>query len=197
MKNAYYTKVHDFLKPIVTFFHPLDVKGLENVPDEPVVLCPNHSSWWDPILVIAALRRDYPLVVMAKNQLFRIPVLNTFLRKLGVFPVDRGNADIGALKRAIQGLKDGWSLMLFPEGTRVKKGRRLTPKGGAAMIAIRSGVRMIPVFIGTTKTIFHRIPIRFGKPYTPVYSGRKGTADDYQANADEIMRRAYEMGGAQ
>ena len=196
MKNRYYAKVHDLLRPFVTFLHPLDVRGLENVPDEPVVLCPNHSSWWDPILVIAALRRDYPLFVMAKKQLFQIPVLKTFLKKIGVFPVDRGNADIGALKKSIQCLKDGWSLMMFPEGTRVKKGKKLTPKGGAAMIAIRSGVKMLPVFIGTTKTLFHRIPIVFGKPYVPVYSGRKGTSEEYQENANEIMRQAYELGGA-
>ncbi len=197
MKNEYYVKVHDFLKPIVLFLHPLDVRGLENVPEEPVVLCPNHSSWWDPILVIAALRRDYPLCVMAKKQLFKIPVLKGFLTRLGVFPVDRGNADIGALKKSIQGLKEGWSLMLFPEGTRVKRGKKLTPKGGAAMIAIRSGAKMLPVFIGTSKKLFRRIPIMFGAPYEPVYSGRKGTAEEYQENAEEIMRRVYEMGGAQ
>ena len=196
MSNEYYAKVHDTLKPLVDFLHPCEVCGMENLPDEPVVLCPNHSSWWDPILVISVLRRDYPLRVMAKKQLFGIPVLKTFLRKLGVFPVDRGNSDIGALKNSIQGLKEGWSLMLFPEGTRVKKGRKVTIKAGAAMIAIRSGVRMVPVYIGTTKRLFHKIPIIFGKPYTPVYTGRRGTAEEYQTNAEEIMRQAYELGGA-
>ena len=196
MRNEYYGKVHDLLSPIVRFFHPYEVKGLENVPDEPVVLCPNHSSWWDPILVISVLRRDFPLRVMAKKQLFHIPILKTFLRKLGVFPVDRGNSDIGALKNSIQGLKEGWSLMLFPEGTRVRKGKKITIKAGAAMIAIRSGVRMVPVYIGTGKRIFRKIPIIFGKPYSPVYSGRRGTAEEYQANAEEIMRQVYELGGA-
>ena len=196
MNNEYYMKVHAFLKPLIDFLHPCEVRGMENLPDEPVVLCPNHSSWWDPILVISVLRRDYPLRVMAKKQLFGIPVLKTFLRKLGVFPVDRGNSDIGALKNSIQGLKEGWSLMLFPEGTRVKKGRKVTIKAGAAMIAIRSGVRMVPVYIGTTKRLFHKIPIIFGKPYTPVYTGRRGTAEEYQTNAEEIMRQAYELGGA-
>ena len=196
MNNEYYLKVHHLLKPMVDFLHPCEVRGTENLPDEPVVLCPNHSSWWDPILVISALRPDYPLRIMAKKQLFHVPVLKTFLRKLGVFPVDRGNSDIGALKNSIQGLKDGWNLMLFPEGTRVRKKKKISIKGGAAMIAIRSGVRMVPVYIGTTKKLFHKIPIVFGKPYTPVYSGRRGTVEEYQANADEIMRQAYELGGA-
>lgn len=198
MRNEYYVKVHRILWPIVHFLHPVELKGLENLPDdEPVLLCANHSSWWDPILLISALRRDYPLRIMGKVQLFRIPVLKTFLTKLGVFQVDRGNSDIGALKKAIGSLKEGWNLLLFPEGTRVRKGENVTVKAGAAMIAIRSGVKLLPVFIGTRKTLFRQVPIIFGKPYAPIYSGRKGTAEEYQANADEIMRRAYELGGAQ
>ena len=197
MKNEYYAKVYDFLRPIVLFFHPIDVKGLENVSDEPLVICPNHSSWWDPILVISALRRDYPLRVMAKKQLFGIPVLKDFLTRMGVFPVDRGNSDVGAAKTAIRSLKDGWSLLLFPEGTRVHKNKKVKAKAGVAMISIRSGVRMIPVFVGTTKKLFQRIPIVFGKPYEPIYTGRKGTAEEYQRNAEEIMRQTYELGGAQ
>lgn len=197
MRNAYYSKVHDLLRPIIAFFHPVELKGAENLPDEPVVLCPNHSSWWDPILLIGSLRRDYPLRVMAKKQLFSIPILSDFLKKMGVFPVDRGNSDIGAAKTAIRSLKDGWSLLLFPEGTRVRQGKRTPAKAGVAMISIRSGVKMLPVFIGTTKRLFQKVPIVIGKPYTPVYSGRKGNAEEYQKNAAEIMRQAYELGGVQ
>ena len=143
MKNEYYRKVHDLLRPFVWFIHPVEIRGLENVPEEPVIICPNHSSWWDPILLISALRHDYPLRVMAKKQLFAVPVLKTFLQKMGVFPVDRGNSDINAAKLSIRSLKEGWSLLLFPEGTRVRRGKNVTVKAGAAMIAIRSGVRMI------------------------------------------------------
>ena len=123
-------------------------------------------------------------------------MLKTFLTKLGVFPVDRGNSDIGALKMAIGSLKEGWNLLLFPEGTRVRKGKTVTVKAGAAMIAIRSGAKLLPVFIGTRKTLVHKVPIILGKPYALIYTGRKGTAEEYQANADEIMRQAYELGGA-
>ena len=197
MKNEYYVRVHRALWPFVHLIHPVEVTGLENLPeDEPVLLCANHSSWWDPVLLVSGLRREYPLRIMGKVQLFRVPVLKTFLTKMGVFPVDRGNSDIGALKLAIGGLKDGWNLLLFPEGTRVRKGRSVQPKAGAAMIAIRSGVRLTPVYIGTRKPLFGKVPIVIGKPYQPVYSGRKGTAEEYQANVDEIMRQVYELGGA-
>ncbi len=182
-------------RPIVLLFHPIDVKGLENLPDEPVLLCANHSSNWDPVLLILAMSKCTKLRIMAKEQLFHIPVVNAVIRKMGAFPVNRGHSDISAVKTAIQSLKAGAHLLIFPEGTRVRKPKSVAVKGGVAMIAIRSGVKMLPVFIGTTKKLFQRVPIIFGKPYTPVYTGRKGTAEEYQTNADEVMRQAYELGG--
>jgi 1-acyl-sn-glycerol-3-phosphate acyltransferase len=197
MKNDYYVKTHRILWPLVHLLHPVEAKGVENLPsDQPVLLCANHSSWWDPILLISALDQAYPLRIMGKMQLFKIPVLKTFLTNLGVFPVDRGNSDIGALKKSIGSLKEGWNLLLFPEGTRVKKGKTVTVKAGAAMIAIRAGVKLLPVYIGTKKPLFRKVPMVFGKPYAPVYTGRKGTAEEYQANADEIMRQVYELGAS-
>ena len=59
------------------------------------------------------------------------------------------------------------------------------------------GVPLVPVFIGRDKRLFHRVSIIIGKPYDPVYTGRKGTAEEYQSNAEEIMRRAYALGGIQ
>lgn len=195
MRNQYYEKVWKILRPLVTFFHPIAVEGLENVPQEPVLLCANHCSWIDPVLLVAALKQTYPLRIMAKKQLFSVPVLRRFLTKMGAFPVDRGNADIGAVKTAIRSIKDGWSLLLFPEGTRVRSPGTVRAKGGVAMIAIRSGVKMLPVFVGVRKGLFVKVPIIFGRPYTPVYSGRKGTAEEYQANAEEIMDQIYGLGG--
>lgn len=198
MSSKFYAKAYDILAPMATFLHPIAVEGLENVPkDEPVVLCPNHSSNWDPILLICALGREVNLRIMGKNQLFKIPILRSFLRKMGVFPVDRGHSDIGAVKNSIQSLKDGAMLMVFPEGTRVRgKKNAVRPKGGIAMIAIRSGAKLLPVYIGVKKRLFAKVPIIFGKPFDPEYTGRKGTAEEYQANADEVMRRACALGGA-
>lgn len=195
MKNKFYTAMWKLLRPLVLLLHPLEIQGKENLPDEPVLICANHSSWWDPVLLVCALACDFPLRIMAKEQLFKIPIVGGFIRRMGAFPVDRGNSDIGAIKNSIKSLKEGFSLLLFPEGTRVKKGQNVRPKGGATMIAIRAGVKLLPVFIGTTKRLFHKIPLVIGKPYAPVYTERKGTAEEYQQNADEIMRQVYELGG--
>ena len=179
---------------MVRLFFPLDVRGREHLTDEAVVLCPNHSSALDPILLACALRYDMPLRIMAKKQLMDVPLLGWFLGKMGAFGVDRGTSDIGAIKTSIRCLRDGWKLMIFPEGTRVKEGEEAAAKGGAAMIAIRSGVSMQPVYITTKKRVFRKNKIVFGPVYAPVYTGKKGTAEEYQANVEEIMRQVKELG---
>ena len=193
-KNLFYRRIHWLLAPLVRLIFPLDVQGREYLTDGAVVLCPNHSSALDPILLACALRYDVPLRIMAKKQLMEIPVLGWFLGKMGAFGVDRGNSDIGAIKTAIQCLRDGWKLMIFPEGTRVKDGEAVDAKGGAAMIAIRSGVDMQPVYITTKKRAFRKNRIVFGPIYEPVYTGRKGTAEEYQANVEAVMQRVKELG---
>ncbi len=182
------------LGPLVRLIFPLKVEGLANIGDEPVILCPNHGHALDPILLILALPASYSMRIMAKKQLMEKPVLGAFLRKVGVFGIDRGNSDVVAVKTAISSLKSGWNLMIFPEGTRVKKQGEVEAKGGIAMMAIRSGVKLQPVYISPEQRAFHRTRIVIGKPYAPVYTGRKGTAEEYQANADEILRQAYALG---
>ena len=79
----------------------------------------------------------------------------------------------------------------------MKEPGRAEIKSGAGMMAIRAGVKLAPVFIGTKKRIFRKTPIIIGKPCEPEYTGRKGTAEEYTANSREVMRRAYAMGGIQ
>lgn len=198
MKNGFYSFIWRLIRPIVLFFMPIDVQGRENLPEgEAVMLCANHDSAWDPILLALALYHDYPLRFMAKKQLFKIPGLNWLLRKLGAFPVDRGGSDIGAVKNSIRSLKEGYSLILFPEGTRVKERGAVETKSGAAMIAIRSGVKLAPVYIGRNKQLFRETAIIFGAPFTPVYTGRNGTAEEYQMNAERALSEAYALGGVE
>ena len=193
-KNLFYRRLHRLLAPVIRFLFPLDVRGKEHLTDEAVVLCPNHTNGWDPILLACALRYDTPLRFMAKKQLMEVPFIGWLAAKMGAFGVDRGNSDIGAIKTAIRSLREGWKLMIFPEGTRVKEGEEVDAKGGAAMIAIRAGVPMQPVYIAAEKRMFRKTKIVFGPEYTPVYSGRKGTAEEYQTNVDEIMRQIKELG---
>ena len=194
VKNLFYRRFHRVMAPIIRAIFPLEIHGREYLTDEAVVLCPNHTNAVDPILLACAMPGSTLLRIMAKKQLMGVPVIGWLIGKLGGFGVDRGNSDINAIKTAIRALKDGWKLMIFPEGTRVKEGEEVDAKGGAAMIAIRSGVKMQPVYIAPNKRPFRRSKIVFGPAYAPVYTGRKGTAEEYQTNVEEIMRQVKELG---
>lgn len=203
------------MKPLGTFFvfayyvvglvcrilHPTTVEGLENLPEHGALLCPNHSSNWDPLLVVLQLPINYRVHIMAKQELFRFKPLGWALRHVGAFPVSRGDNDIQAVKTAIQAIKGGDNLLIFPEGTTIRNGIGHTDglpahaKAGVAVIGVRTGATMIPVFVDGEKKLFHRTRIIFGKPYVPVYTGRHGTSEEMQKIADDILAEAYALGG--
>ena len=186
---------------LCSILHPTTVEGLENLPEHGALLCPNHSSNWDPLLVVLKLPINYRVHIMAKQELFRFKPLAWALRHLGAFPVSRGDNDIQAVKTAIQAIKSGDNLLIFPEGTVIrngigcKDGLPAHAKAGVAVIGVRTGATMIPVFVDGEKKPFHRTRIIFGKPYIPVYTGRHGTSEAMQKIADDILAEAYALGG--
>lgn len=191
-----------YLVGLVThILHPTTVEGLENLPESGALLCPNHSSNWDPILVVLRLPVNARVHIMAKQELFRFKPLGWILRHVGAFPVSRGDNDIQSVKTAIQAIKSGDNLLIFPEGTTIHNGIGHTDglpahaKAGVAVIGVRTGATIIPVFVDGEKKLFHRTRIIFGKPYTPVYTGRHGTSEEMQKIADEILAAAYALGG--
>lgn len=192
--NRFFRFVHMFVGRLFLVLHPVKVEGMERLPRHGVLLCPNHSSNWDPVLLVASLPVDYRLHVMAKNQLFKNPILGWIMTKLGAFPVDRGGSDLAAVKTAIQSIKSGDNLMVFPEGTRVEREGDVRAKGGAAMIAVRTGAILVPVFVDGKKRLFRKTRLIFGEPYYPTVSGRHGTADELQEIADTVLKKAYDLG---
>lgn len=192
--NRFFRFVHMFVGRLFLVLHPVKVEGMERLPRHGVLLCPNHSSNWDPVLLVASLPVDYRLHVMAKNQLFKNPILSWIMTKLGAFPVDRGGSDLAAVKTAIQSIKSGDNLMVFPEGTRVEREGDVRAKGGAAMIAVRTGAILVPVFVDGKKRLFRKTRLIFGEPYYPTVSGRHGTADELQEIADTVLKKAYDLG---
>ena len=118
-----------------------------------------------------------------------VPVLGWILKKAGVFAVERGKSDVGAIKRALKCLKSGEKLLLFPEGTRSKTGELGPAKGGAAMLAVRTGVPIVPMYIPAEKKWFRRTSVVFGTPYIPQIAGAKGTSEEYEAIAQDLMAR--------
>ena len=173
--GTFFNLIYTVALLISRLLHPVSVKGLENLPRNGALLIANHSSNWDPILLATALPRDYRLRVMAKEELFRYPVVSWLIRVGGAFPVNRGGADIQAVKTAMPA----------------------HAHSGAAMIGVRTGAVFMPVFLDGKKRLFHKTRIIIGKPYTPVYTGRRGTAEEMQNIADDLLREIYALGGQQ
>lgn len=199
--NRLFIFIYYFVGFITRILHPTTVEGMERLPKSGVLLCPNHASNWDPILVALRLPINYRLHIMAKEELFHNPLLGWLLKKVGAFPVNRGNNDINAVKQSIQALKEGDNLLIFSEGTTIHDGVGYTDglpahaKAGVAMIGVRTGATLVPVFVDGEKKPFHRTRIIFGEPYEPHYTGRRGTAEEMQKIADDLLEAAYALGG--
>ena len=110
--NRLFVFIYYFVGFISWILHPTSVEGMEKLPRSGVLLCPNHSSNWDPILVALRLPINYRLHIMAKEELFQNPLLGWLLKKVGAFPVSRGRNDLSSVKMSMQAIKSGDTLYL-------------------------------------------------------------------------------------
>lgn len=152
----------------------LRVEGGGNVPATgPAILAANHISNVDPIAIGAAAAR--PVWFMAMEELFSMPVLARLLPRLHAFPVRRGTPDRTALRRAEEVLRAGGLLVMFPEGHESETGEMQPFLGGAALLALRTGAPVVPVWVQGTDGIMpygavvprwsrKRVLVRFGPP---------------------------------
>lgn len=178
---------------------PPRVEGLENVPRSGAYLVvANHCSNLDPPALGWAVGHRTGRVVhfMAKDELRSWPVIGWLATQAGAFFVRRGTGDRAAQRTAVQVLESGRPLALFPEGTRSRDGQLSEGRAGAALLAMRSDVDVLPVGIAGTHRIFEgrrrwprRTPLvfRIGRPF------RLPHADDVdrselRAATDRIMR---------
>ncbi len=174
-------------------FFRFSVTGKENVPQTGgVMLVANHVSYLDPPLLGSSVDRMVHFV--AKAELFKIPLLSWALPRVGAFPVARGAADRKSIRHAIDLLKSGEVVGIFPEGTRSRTGEMLPPQRGAAMIAIRTGVPIVPVGLsGTFRPVrwktwrpeFRRISVKIGEPLD--LSGIDLESREASAQISELM----------
>ena len=134
---------------------------------------------------------------MAKDSLFRVPVLGPLVRHLGAFPVRRGSADRDSMILAEEVLRRGYALVLFPEGTR-KEGRAVLPlHDGAMFVAARTGATVVPVGIGGSDRAMPKgakfprpakIRIVIGAPITPPVSEGRVARSAVAAKSEELRQ---------
>lgn len=179
-------------------YHPrFRVVGKENIPSEGAFLiCANHRGMADPLWIVIALRQHPLPRVMAKAVLLHIPVLGWLLRAIGVIGVRRGESDLNAMKESLSTLKNGRSLLIFPEGTRIKNGKKSEPKAGALMLASRADVPILPVYIETVRRPFSPMRCIIGAPFRVTDGQTKLTMEQRHRKTQELMQTIYQLGEA-
>ena len=117
----------------------------------PYIVCCNHTALMDVTVISLAMKSQ--VRYMAKKEVFKVPILRSFVKAMGAFPVDRKNGDVGAVKKTIELLKAGDCVGVFPQGTRMPyvHPRDTKIKNGIGMFADRAGVGILPVCIRTKK----------------------------------------------
>ncbi len=190
----WYSLIYHAVYPFYFIAHPFKAVGMDNIPEGNVVIAGNHTDLADPVVTCLALGMGRQVRPMAKMELRRIPVLGWLLDRAGAIYVDRGNADLKAVKTSLKHLKEGGKLLVFPEGTRVRDGQQVEAKDGAALMATRTNSPLIPVYISEKKPWFRWSYVVFGEPFYPQFQGRKPTAEELDATTKELMSRIRKLG---
>ena len=179
------------IKKIIYAFYKLAFRiekvGEENVPmEEPIIICANHLNMWDAVGLVTATKRR--ILFIAKEDLFNNGFLNWIAHVFDVIPIKRGMRDMEAMKRCLGALKEGKAVGLFPEGTRrgLEKGAKV--QNGAAYMALKTKVKVVPVGIQGTFKPFTKVTLNYGKPidYTK-YDSKNPEKEDLEQATKEIM----------
>ena len=201
MNFSYFAGWSGFRMIFRTYFR-WRVFNAERVPlNGPVILASNHASYLDPPLVGAALDRD--ISYLARESLFRFPVVGAVLRSWNSVPVDRDGGGASGLRAILDRLLAGGAIILFPEGTRSTDGTLQSARSGIGLTVIKSNAPVVPVRVFGTFEAYgrhmkfpkpHRVIVKFGKPLT--FSSLRAEAktctkarlkEIYQQVANELM----------
>ena len=195
MKRLLRFIIRIIVKVIIILAFRVKVIGLENVPDKGgILLCSNHVKELDMFFIGYRLKRY--VRYMAKEELFRVPVMSQFITFMGAFPVKRGKGDINAINKAVNLLNNGYIVGMFPEGTRTRYKDRAKVKArpGAPMIALKAGAPILPVAVKGDYRIFGRVKVVFGEPFNLESVREKVcTKEDYIEMSKSIMNKIYGM----
>ena len=195
-------------RAVYTVYFRWKVFTPEHVPKTgPVILASNHSSFLDPMLVGAGLSRE--INYLARESLFRFPILGWVLHKWQAVPVNREGAGAKGLKAILQRLLDGGAIILFPEGTRSADGTLQPARSGVGLTVIKSTAPVVPVrTFGTFQAYSrhmrfprpHKVAVKYGEPmlFTELRMEARSCTKErlkeiYQEVADQIMEQIGQL----
>ncbi|NET30745.1 MAG: 1-acyl-sn-glycerol-3-phosphate acyltransferase [Cyanothece sp. SIO1E1] len=178
------------------------IYGIEQVPRRgPLVVVGNHASDFDPPILASCIHR--PVAFMAKEELFRVPLLGPAIQVYGAYPVKRGSPDRSAIRAAMASLEEGWAAGLFLQGTRTPDGRISSPKLGAAMIAAKAKAPLLPVSIWGTHGILPKgvrfpqpvaVTVRIGAPLPPPQSTKREHLEAVTQKCVDAIHHLHDLG---
>ena len=170
----------------------IHVIGSDNIPQKgSYIVASNHRSHLDPPVLNSFFPE--PLVFLAKEELFK-PPFGWMIRHMRAIPVKRGSGGVETLEKALELLQKGCKVGIFPEGTRAKPGEFLRPKPGIGLLAVKSGVPVVPVLIEGTDSVLprgSRLPIP--GPKIEVFVGKPRSFKDYPDAPAGYKRVALEI----
>ena len=161
--------VYSIVLPVVRVLFktilPVKFHGAEDVRsmEAPFILMANHTTMLDPFMMAAAIPK-YQIRFIGKKELWKFPPFAWFANQIKAIPVDRHNTDMEAMRACMRVNREGHVLGIFPEGTRHHKGLMTELESGVAMIALRSKVPLVPVYIAGKLGLFRTLHVYVGKP---------------------------------
>lgn len=157
------------------------------------VVCANHNDWLDSVILWT---RTEKVKIMAKAELFKLPVWSHLLKICGIFPINRGQKDFKSIYHAVKVVEDNNNLVIFPEGTRKAKLKNVKAKIGAVYVAIAAGADIIPVYIEEGKrSPFKKIRVIYGAPYSlSEYKDKIKDKKVLNKLTEELMEKIYGLG---
>jgi 1-acyl-sn-glycerol-3-phosphate acyltransferase len=173
------------------------VIGKENIPKVgPALIVSNHVSNWDPLILGSGTPRQINYI--AKEELFKIPVIGWLLILWGAVRIKRGRGDREAIGKSLEILDRGRLMGIFIEGRRNVKNpdQMLKPQHGAAMLAIKSGVPVIPTALINSHKIlrsFCRVKIVFGTPLTFIEESDLDKKELYNRISDQLVQEIQKL----
>ncbi len=186
--------MYDFLKNMAwllsKLIYRIEYEGLQNIPKEGAfILVGNHTNNFDPVVISFATKRK--IHYLAKAELFKTKFTKWIFESVKCISIDRSKNDIMAIKNALRVLKNGEILGIFPEGTRIKSETDdVQIKSGAAMIASKAKVNILPVAISGNYKIFSKIRINI-LPMYDIEAAKEKYEGNIEKISEDIMAKIY------
>lgn len=193
----FYRFVIKVLTPLIKFILRIELidQRTNKEPQANTIICANHMSNWDPVITV--ITTGLPINFMAKESLFKVPVLSSIIRLFGAFPVSRSGPDASAVKKSIEIIKKGGCFSLFPQGKRLHvEPKPEQAKKGVGFICAKAKAGVLPVGIYTKDyriKLFKKVTVRIGDviPYEQIDFGPEG--DDYLLASQDIFKVICEL----